>query len=146
MPWLYAPGNHDIDPGASSDATALAAFHRVYGADTRAWQTPLANFVVLDVITLPGQKPAYIGASAKTEYALQRYLPTLDKDKPLVLAMHIPLFDEVDKKNFRVTDRARLFALLALFPQSLVLSAHSHNQRQCLSHGGGWLVGCKPAA
>ncbi|WP_347247229.1 metallophosphoesterase family protein, partial [Thermomonas sp.] len=90
VPWLYAPGNHDIDPGATSDATALAAFHRVYGADTRARQTPLANFVVLDdVITLPGQKPAYIGGFREDQYAfLQRYLPTLDKDKLLVLAMH----------------------------------------------------------
>ena len=142
VPWLYAPGNHDIDPGASSDATALAAFHRVYGADTRARQTPLANFVVLDdVITLPGQKPAYIGGFREDQYAfLQRYLPTLDKDKLLVLAMHIPLFDEVDKKNFRATDRARLFALLAPFPHVLVLSAHSHNQRHVFhTAADGWL-------
>jgi hypothetical protein len=142
VPWLYAPGNHDIDPGASSDATALAAFHRVYGADTRARQTPLANFVVLDdVITLPGQKPAYIGGFREDQYAfLQRYLPTLDKDKLLVLAMHIPLFDEVDKKNFRATDRARLFALLAPFPHVLVLSAHSHNQRHVFhAAADGWL-------
>jgi len=142
VPWLYAPGNHDIDPGATSDATALAAFHRVYGADTRARQTPLANFVVLDdVITLPGQKPAYIGGFREDQYAfLQRYLPTLDKDKLLVLAMHIPLFDEVDKKNFRATDRARLFALLAPFPHVLVLSAHSHNQRHVFhTAADGWL-------
>ena len=142
VPWMYAPGNHDIDAGATHDDTALATFHRVYGADTRARQTPLANFVVLDdIITLPGQKPAYIGGFREDQYAfLQRYLPTLDKDKLLVLAMHIPLFDEVDKKNFDAGHRARLFALLAPFPHVLVLSAHSHNQRNYFhTDADGWL-------
>ena len=27
IPWLYVPGNHDIDPGASGDADALRSFH-----------------------------------------------------------------------------------------------------------------------
>lgn len=142
VPWMYAPGNHDVDAGASSDAVALATFHRVYGADTRARQTALANFIALDdVITLPGQKPAYIGGFREDQYAfLQRYLPTLDKDKLLVLAMHIPLFDEVDKKNFDAGHRARLFALLAPFPHVLVLSAHSHNQRNFFhTAADGWL-------
>lgn len=142
VPWMYAPGNHDVDPGVGSDADALASFHKVYGPDTRARQTPLANVVVLDdVITLPGQKPSYIGGFREDQYAfLQRWLPTLDKDKLLVLAIHIPLFDEVDKKNFRDADRARLFALLAPFPHVLVLSAHSHNQRHVFhTAADGWL-------
>lgn len=141
VPWMHAPGNHDIDRGASSDAAALGAFHQTIGPDTRARQTPLANVVVLDdVITLPGRKPAYIGGFREDQYAfLQRWLPTLDKDRLLVLAIHIPLFDEVDKQNFRAADRARLFALLAPFPHVLVLSAHSHNQRHVFhAAADGW--------
>ena len=131
LPWMFAPGNHDIDRGASSDSTALSQFHRLIGPDTQARQTPLANVVVFDdVITLPGQKPAYVGGLREEQFAfLQRYLPTLDKDKLLVLAMHIPLFDKADEISFRAADRIRLFALLAPFPHVLILSAHSHGQR-----------------
>jgi hypothetical protein len=142
VPWLFAPGNHDIDTGATRDATALTAFHAAIGPDTQARQTALANLVVLDdVISMPGQKPAYIGGFREDQYAfLERWLPTLDKGKLLVLAFHIPLFDEVGKKNFRDTDRARLFALLAPFPHVLVLSAHSHNQRHVFhTAADGWL-------
>ena len=70
IPWLYAPGNHDIDPGALDDASALQGFHRAIGPDTHARETPLATFVVLDdVITLPGRKPAYIGGFRDDQFA-----------------------------------------------------------------------------
>ena len=131
VPWLFAPGNHDIDAGTIDDATALDDFHRNIGPDTRARETALANFFVFDdVITLPGQKPAYIGGLREEQFAfLERWLPTLSKDKLLVLAMHIPLFDKDGHETFRHADRARLFALLQAFPHVLVLSAHSHSQR-----------------
>ena len=41
---------------------------------------------------------------------LERLLPALPKERLLVLAVHIPLFDEADKDSFRDADRARLFA------------------------------------
>lgn len=131
VPWLYAPGNHDVDAGATSDVGALGGFHHIFGADTRARETALANFFVFDdVITLPGQKPAYIGGLRDEQFAfLERWLPTLPKDKLLVLAMHIPLFDKNGQETFRHADRLRLFALLKDFPHVLVLSAHSHAQR-----------------
>lgn len=141
VPWMYAPGNHDVDAGASGDEASLEAFHRAIGPDTAARETALANVVVLDdVIHLPGQKPAYIGGFREDQFAfLERWLPTLPKDKLLVLAMHIPLFEEPGKDSFRDADRERLFALLAPFPHLLVLSAHSHAQRNVF-HGGeaGW--------
>lgn len=131
VPWMYAPGNHDVDPAAQGDDDSLTAFHNAIGPDTQARQTALANFIVLDdVIALPGQKPAYIGGLREGQFAfLQRWLPGLQKDKLLVLAMHIPLFDKRGQETFRHADRARLFAMLKDFPHVLVLSAHSHTQR-----------------
>ena len=131
IPWLYAPGNHDIDPGALDDASALQGFHRAIGPDTHARETPLATFVVLDdVITLPGRKPAYIGGFRDDQFAfLEAYLPTVPKDRLLVLAMHIPLFEEEGEDTFRDADRERLLRLVQGFPRVLVLSAHSHAQR-----------------
>lgn len=131
VPWLHAPGNHDVDPGATSDADSLGHFHRAIGPDTFARETALANIVVLDdVIAMPGRKPAYIGGLRDEQFAfLERWLPTLQKDRLLVLAMHIHLFDEAGKDSFRDADRERLFALLQSFPHVLVLTAHSHTQR-----------------
>ncbi|QNN46401.1 calcineurin-like phosphoesterase C-terminal domain-containing protein [Thermomonas brevis] len=141
VPWLYAPGNHDVDAGAASDEASLSAFHRAIGPDTRARETALANFVVFDdVVVLPGQKPAYVGGLRAEQFAfLERWLPTLPKDRLLVLAMHIPLFDKDGRETFRHADRTRLFALLKDFPHVLVLSAHSHTQ-QHVFHGAasGW--------
>ena len=131
IPWLYAPGNHDVDPDAKDDAGSLRSFNREIGPDTFIRETRLANFVVLDdVIALPGRKPAYIGGFREDQFLLlEARLPELRKDRLLVLAMHIPLFEEAGKDSFRDEDRARLFALLKPFPHVLVLSAHSHAQR-----------------
>ena len=131
IPWLYAPGNHDVDPDATDDAGSLRSFNREIGPDTFIRETRLANFVVLDdVIVLPGRKPAYIGGFREDQFLLlEARLPKLRKDRLLVLAMHIPLFEEAGKDSFRDEDRARLFALLKPFPHVLVLSAHSHAQR-----------------
>ena len=131
IPWLYAPGNHDVDPDATDDAGSLRSFNREIGPDTFIRETRLANFVVLDdVIVLPGRKPAYIGGFREDQFLLlEARLPELRKDRLLVLAMHIPLFEEAGKDSFRDEDRARLFALLKPFPHVLVLSAHSHAQR-----------------
>ena len=131
IPWLYAPGNHDVDPDATDDAGSLRSFNREIGPDTFIRETGLANFVVLDdVIVLPGRKPAYIGGFREDQFLLlEARLPKLRKDRLLVLAMHIPLFEEAGKDSFRDEDRARLFALLKPFPHVLVLSAHSHAQR-----------------
>ena len=141
VPWMYLPGNHDIDADATGDADSLRSFHRAFGADTHARETALATFIALDdVIALPGRKPAYIGGFREDQFAfLEAYLPTLRKDRLLVLAMHIPLFERDGKDSFRDADRARLFELLRDFPHLLVLSAHSHTQQHVLHDANvGW--------
>lgn len=144
VPWLHAAGNHDVDPDAGSDADALASFRAVYGPDTFAWQAPRATFVVLDnVVSMPGQRPAYVGGLREDQFAfLERYLPLAPRDRLLVLAAHIPWFDTAvpgRPATLRAVDRERLFALLRGFPHVLLLSAHRHTQRQYF-HGAasGW--------
>lgn len=141
VPWLFVPGNHDIDPDASGDADALRSFAATFGADTRARQSALFNLVALDdVVSTPGARPEYIGGLREDQFAfLERWLPTLAKDRLLVLAMHIPLFEEPGRDTFRDADRERLFALLQPFAHVLLLSAHTHSQRHVF-HGedSGW--------
>ncbi|WP_282278408.1 calcineurin-like phosphoesterase family protein [Stenotrophomonas sp. PS02297] len=142
VPWLHVPGNHDMDIGAHSDAQSLDSFHRQLGPDTYAWEEPSMVFIGLDdVVAQPGQKPAYVGGLREDQFAfLERYLPTVPKDRLVVLGIHIPLFDHV----FRAGDRARLFALLEKVPHPLVLSGHTHNQNQVFwSAAQGW-KGARP--
>jgi len=144
VPWLHAPGNHDVDADAKDDASSLRAFRAAFGPDTFAWEEALANVVVLDdIVAQPGGKPAYVGGLRADQFAfLEAWLPTLPRDRLLILAVHIPFFDTSTvpgQETFRSADRARLFALLRPFPHVLLLSAHTHNQRHYL-HGAaeGW--------
>lgn len=142
VPWFHVPGNHDVDPGAAADQGSLASWSAVYGPDTYAVEEGGAAFVFLDdVIVQPGQAPAYIGGLREDQFRfLENYLARLPRERPLVLGMHIPVFDTGGRATFRAADRARLFALLRERPRVLLLSGHSHVQ-QHYWHGDkdGWL-------
>ncbi|WP_435013209.1 calcineurin-like phosphoesterase C-terminal domain-containing protein [Xanthomonas arboricola] len=147
VPWFHVPGNHDLNVDAGDDAHSLDSWRAVYGPDTYAVEEASASFVFLDdVIYTPGGKPAYVGGLREDQFAfLQAYLAQLPRERLLVLGMHIPLFDAAPgQETFRHADRRRLFALLKDFPHVLVLSAHSHIQRQ-VDHGAdeGW-QGARP--
>jgi hypothetical protein len=144
VPWLHVAGNHDLDAGATDDEDSLATFRRTYGPDTVAWEEPEAVFIGLDdVVALPGERPAYVGGLREDQFAfLEAYLPSVPKDRLLVVAAHIPFFDTASPgaaPTFRAGDRERLFALLRGFPHVLLLSGHTHQQRHVF-HGAadGW--------
>ncbi len=137
VPWLYAPGNHDLDFDAADDARSLESFRAQFGPDTFAWEEREANFIVLDdVVYRPGGTPDYIGGLRESQFHfLARYLAGADKNKLLVIAAHIPLFQtRNDRDTFRRADRQRLFRLLEPFRDVLLLTAHSHTQTH-LRHG-----------
>lgn len=141
-PWLHVAGNHDLDFDAIRDEDSLLSFRNTYGPDTFAWEEPEATFVVLDdVVYLPRQKPEYVGGLREEQFAfLEAYLPTLPRERLLVIAAHIPFFDTgAGRETFRRRDRERLFALLRGFPNVLLLSGHSHTQSHHF-HGpdSGW--------
>lgn len=146
VPWLHVAGNHDLDFDVARDEDSLQTFRNTFGPDTFAWEEDDAVFVGLDdVIYRPGQSPAYIGGLREDQFAfLEAYLPRVSKQRLLVLAFHIPLFEPEGRDTFRDADRARLFALLREFPNVLILSGHSHAQQHWM-HGArtGW-QGAKP--
>ncbi|MFD0738546.1 calcineurin-like phosphoesterase C-terminal domain-containing protein [Lysobacter koreensis] len=142
VPWLHVAGNHDLDFDATRDEDSLLTFRHHYGPDTFAWEEPEATFIVLDdVVYLPGPSPDMIGGLREAQFAfLERYLPTVPKERLLVIGVHVPFFDTApDRETFRKADRARLFALLRPFPHVLLLSGHAHTQRHVF-HGAasGW--------
>ncbi|HYM85103.1 MAG TPA: calcineurin-like phosphoesterase C-terminal domain-containing protein, partial [Pseudoxanthomonas sp.] len=147
VPWLHIAGNHDLDFDATRDEDSLLTFRNTYGPDTFAWEEPQAVFIGLDdVVYLSGQTPAYVGGLREDQFAyLQAYLPTVPKDRLLVLAVHIPLFDaKPGTETFRRADRKRLFAMLKDFPHVLLLSGHDHTQRHVRHVAGSDWHGAKP--
>ena len=141
IPWLHAAGNHDLDFDAAHDAQSLDSFRNVYGPDTLAWEEVQASFVVLDnVVHQPGQRPAYIGGFREDQFRfLEAYLRQARRDRLLVLAMHIPLFEQDGRDTFPDADRERLFALLQPFAHVLLLTAHNHTQQHVFhTADSGW--------
>ncbi len=141
IPWLHAAGNHDLDVDADHDAQSLDSFRNVYGPDTLAWEEAQASVLVLDnVIHQPGQRPAYIGGFREDQFRfLEAYLRQARRDRLLVLAMHIPLFESDGRDTFRDADRERLFALLQPFAHVLLLTAHTHTQQHVFhTADSGW--------
>lgn len=137
VPWLHIAGNHDLDFDAARDEDSLLTYRNTYGPDTFAWEEQQTVFIGMDdVIYMPGKKPAYVGGLREDQFAfLEAYLPTVPKNRLLVLGVHIPFFDaKPGVETFRHADRARLFALLKDFPHVLLLSGHSHTQ-QHVHHG-----------
>lgn len=130
IPWLHAPGNHDIDFDVADDAASLTNYRRTFGPDTVAWEMPGHAFIALDdVIYRPGQRPAYVGGLREEQFGfLETYLATLPADTRVVMSFHIPLFDDPGE-TFRHADRTRLFGLLERFREPLILSGHTHTQR-----------------
>jgi 3',5'-cyclic AMP phosphodiesterase CpdA len=146
IPWLHVPGNHDLDFDAVRDEDSLLTFRATYGPDTFAWEDGRAVVVALDDVIYRPQTGDYIGGLREDQFAfLRAYLPTVPKDRLLVLGVHIPFFDAAPgRETFRRADRERLFALLRDFPHVLLLSGHSHTQRHVFHDAASGWRGAKP--
>jgi hypothetical protein len=146
VPWYNLNGNHDLNFGATDDHLAFASFEAVYGPSTYAFHYGSALFVALnDVRYLGGLR--YIGGLREDQFAfLENLLRVTPRDELVVLMMHIPFFypNPSNAETFRMTDRARLFALLKDRPNNLWLSGHTHYQRHVFyGPADGW-QGAKP--
>lgn len=145
LPWLHVAGNHDLDP--ADDARSLHSFQAVYGPDTFAWEEPEAVFVGLDnVIAQPAGSSGYTGGLRPDQFDfLKAYLPTVARDRLLVVLMHVPLFDApAGRETFRPADRQRLYDLLATHPRVLVLSGHRHTLQHVFHDAASGWSGAKP--
>lgn len=125
-------GNHDMDYDAVADSLADETYEATFGPANYAFNYGDAHFIVLDDILYPDPRDGkgYWGGFRKDQLDfVENNLQHVDKDKLIVLAFHIPLLHN-DEHSFRNADRQRLFDLLADFPHTLSLSAHTHLQRQ----------------
>lgn len=133
IPWYNVMGNHDLNLDVTRDELADETFEAHFGPSHYAFNYGKVHFIVLDDILYPDPRDGtgYWGGFREDQLAfIKNDLAFVPKDRLIVLAMHIPLFDEDYGDSFRDSDRTALFELLEEFPHTLSLSAHTHLQRQ----------------
>jgi 3',5'-cyclic AMP phosphodiesterase CpdA len=132
LPWYNVMGNHDMNYDVQADSLSDESFEAAFGPNNYSFNYGDAHFIVLDDILYPNPRTGngYLGGFRKDQLEyVENDLKLVPKDKLIVLAFHIPLFHE-NSDIFRNEDRQRLFDLLAPFPNTLSLSAHTHYQTQ----------------
>ncbi|HMR20327.1 MAG TPA: calcineurin-like phosphoesterase family protein, partial [Sphingobacterium sp.] len=133
LPWFNVIGNHDINFDVEVDSLSDEAFEANFGPTNYAFNYGKVHFIILDNIIYPNPKTGkgYIGGFQDSQLEfIKNNLQYVSKDKLVVVAFHIPLRDRLGRPLYRVEDRERFFELLAPFPHTLSLSAHTHVQYQ----------------
>ena len=140
LPWYNVMGNHDQNYDVESDEFADEAFEANFGPSAYAYNVGKVHFIVIDDILWPDprdQQGYWGGLRSDQMDFLRNDLKFVPKDHLIVISMHIPLAEEGD--SFRDEDRQEIFDLLADFPHTLSLSAHTHLQKQDLFYKkDGW--------
>ncbi|WP_226390991.1 calcineurin-like phosphoesterase C-terminal domain-containing protein [Penaeicola halotolerans] len=132
VPWYNVMGNHDQNYDVEEDIYADETFEAHFGPSNYAFNYGKVHFIVLDDILYPdprGRMGYWAGFREDQLAFIKNDLALVPKDHLIVLAFHIPLFDEGFGDTFRDSDREALFDILKDFPHTLSLSAHTHLQR-----------------
>ncbi len=145
VPWYNVIGNHDINYDGSSDNLTDETFEKYFGPATYSFNHGKVHFIILDDILYPDPRDGkgYWGGLREDQLEfIENDLKYVPKDFLILLAMHIPLSEEIGIGGdaFRDEDRNKLFELMKEFPYTLSLSAHTHYQCQdFLFAKDGWL-------
>lgn len=141
LPWYNVMGNHDLNFDVKEDELSDETYEENFGPGNFAFNYGDAHFIILDNILYPHPRTGkgYMGGFRKDQLDfIENNLKFVPKDKLIVLAFHIPLLHN-NPDVFRTEDRQRLFDLLADYPNTLSMSAHTHLQRQNFYTGDdGW--------
>lgn len=146
IPWFNVIGNHDMNFDIDADSLSDESFERVFGPSTYAFNVGKATFIILKNILRPDPRDnnnlSYWGGFTEKQFAfIENYLEFVPKDHLVVLAFHIPIWEDyVDRDIFRDEDRVKLFSLLEEYPYTFSISAHSHIQNnKLMSNEDDWL-------
>ncbi len=140
VPWYHAPGNHDVNLLAPSDAESLDTFRRHFGPSYYSFDYGSTHFVILDTVKYEGTSfgsddPDSLGAGSYVGGIGQRQLTWLTNDlrrvpmdRLVVIGMHIPLHSERDPEEPKVNvfERDQLFKIFAGREHLLALAGHMH--------------------
>lgn len=131
-PIYNVPGNHDLNHDVADSQYAYDTFKKTFGPHYYSFDYGQAHFVVLaDIAWHPkqgSQKAHYTGLFGERQLEwLKNDLCHVDKQKLLVIGMHIPLKTRTSNHpGDKVADKQKLFELLAGREQVLLLAGHNH--------------------
>lgn len=137
LAWYNVMGNHDMNYDVKADSLSDEAFEAHFGPNNYAFNYGKAHFIVLDDILYPDPRTGkgYWGGFREDQLEfVKNDLKHVDKEKLIVIALHIPFNDmEEGKATFRQEDVQQLYKLLKDYSQVLVMSAHTHIQYQAFN-------------
>ncbi len=125
IPWRHVIGNHDLDFSADDNTGARGAYYSHYGPSYYSFSYGRAHFLVLDnnKFIIDGDNRYYRPQLNDDQLVfVQNELARIDKNKPLVILMHIPW----DDRGWHMEQRDTLMSLLAEHPNAISLGAHWH--------------------
>lgn len=136
-PLYNVMGNHDNDNTAMNDFDAAAEWRRHIGPNYYSFNKGGVHFVVLDNIEVVDESPLKSDdgecvykhriAPYQLEWLKKDLELVKDKNAPLVLLMHAPLYYfPGGKRQYYIENPEELLALLADFTDVRVLSGHTH--------------------
>lgn len=126
IPWYNVVGNHDINFDAVNDYWSNETFKSVYGPPYYSFNYGSVHFLVLDDVEWLGVQPEgarkYRGGLDDQQLEFIRNdLSLIHENQLLVLLMHIPLID--------VMNRQDLYRLIEKRPFCMSISGHTHYQK-----------------
>lgn len=143
IPWYYVIGNHDINFTSKDDNGSDETWHHYFGPNYYSFDHGPVHFIVLDNVEWTGHENATkltpprargfyrAGLGATQLEWLRQDLANVGRERLVVLMMHIPITEIVEKEE--------LFALMAERPYALSVSAHTHMQEhRFLTDKDGW--------
>lgn len=142
VPFFHCMGNHDNDPYCPDDWQAQQAWIRVCGPVYYSFNAGDVHYIVIDDIRYLNAGAAQ-GSVGKRDYTdvviseemawLRKDLATLkDKSKPVVVAMHAPLYDapalsgQTETWAYNVENAAEMVSFFDGFGNVTFLSGHTH--------------------
>ncbi|MBE9583169.1 calcineurin-like phosphoesterase family protein [Mucilaginibacter sp. JRF] len=132
IPWYNMVGNHDLNFDLKVDSLSDESYEAQFGPANYAFEYGNAHFIILDDILVPDPRKNdgyWAGLRPDQLEFIKNDLANTDTSKLIVFAYHIPMKD-YGGRAFRAADRVKLFEHLKNHRHVLMLSGHTHLQRQ----------------
>ena len=136
IPWYDIIGNHDINRDATTRRHANETFEAHYGPSYYSFDHGPVHFIALDdidwIVPEDGSAPNYrAGLGAEQIEYVRQDLERVPDDRLVVLLMHIPLT--------QIVDRQELFRLIEPRKFCLSISGHTHHhEHRYVTEADGW--------
>ena len=141
VPFFQVVGNHDLDMSASVNYFSTETFRRHFGPEYYSFDRGAVHYVVLNDVFWYGD--GYIGyVTAEQLDWLAADLAYVEKSRPVVVALHIPLLgtrfrrrgDSRPSPSGVVVNRRAVYELLEPY-NAHVLSGHTHELEHVFEGG-----------